>query len=171
MARKKSTETEVVEEVQEVTVAQTPEVVADPVVEDTVAEEVAAEDKPKRGRKKKTEEPEVVETPEVVDTVVDEPATEPEVVVEETPVVEPIPEEKPAKAKKSDIVEVKETPKSTSDKVIATANLYVLKTPGVLTSKIGNYKVGTKFTVLEEKNGWGKVAEDKWINLNYVEKI
>lgn len=167
MARKKSTETEVVEEIQEVTAEETPEVVADPIVEDTVTEEVAAEDKPKRGRKKKTEEPEVVETPEVVD----EPAAEPEVVVEETPVVEPIPEEKPAKAKKSDIAKVKETPKSTSGTVIATANLYVLKTPGVLTSKIGNYKVGTKFIILEEKNGWGKVAEDKWINLNYVEKI
>ena len=159
MARKKTTEIEQVEEVQEI------------IVEDTVTEEVAAEDKPKRGRKKKTEEPKVAETPEVVDTVVDEPTTEPEVVVGETPVVEPILEEKPIKAKKSDVAEVKETPKSTSNNVIATANLYVLKTPGVLTSKIGNYKVGTKFTILEEKNGWGKVAEGKWINLNYTEKI
>ena len=171
MARKKTTEVEVVEEIQEVTAEETPEVVADPVVEDTVAEEVATEDKPKRGRKKKTGEPEVAETSEVVDTVVGKPATEPEVFAEETLVAEPLPEEKSTKAKKSDIAEVKKTPKSTSGTVIATANLYVLKTPGVLTSKIGNYKAGTKFTILEEKNGWGKVTEGKWINLNKKKKI
>ena len=72
MARKKSTETEVVEEIQEVTAEETPEVVADPIVEDTVTEEVAAENKPKRSRKKKTDPTEVTETPKAVDTVVDD---------------------------------------------------------------------------------------------------
>ena len=156
MARKKTTEIEQVEEVQEVIVEET-QVVTDSTVEKPTTEEVAV-DKPKRSRKKKVEEP-VVETitEEIVTTSV---AEEPE--VEE---VKEVIKDKPKKATKSD------AKKSSTDQVIATANLYVLRIPGALSSKIGVYKVGTKFTILEEKNGWGKVAEGKWINLNYTEKI
>ena len=171
MARKKAEATEVVEEIKEV-----------------AAEAVVEEEKPKRGRKstKKAEAP-VEEIPaaepEVVEEVkVEEPAAEPEIVAEPEPVVEPEvvveepkveeikpepvkEEEKPAK--KAEVSEIK----SAGYQAIAKTSLYVLRVPGVLNSRIGNYKIGTKFTILEEDRGWGKVADGKWVNLNYIEKL
>lgn len=154
MARKKTTE---VEQVEEVVVAETP-AVTNLIVEEPMTEEVV-EDKPKRSRKKKVEEP-VVESV-VAEEVVASPVVEEPVIKE----VKEIVEDKPKKATKPNVK------KSSSEQVIATANLYVLRIPGALSSKIGVYKSGTKFIILEEKNGWGKVAEGKWINLNYTEKI
>jgi hypothetical protein len=55
--------------------------------------------------------------------------------------------------------------------VVAKTTLNVIKAPGRLDLKVGTYKAGIKLEVIEEKIGWGKVAEGKWINLNYVEKV
>lgn len=157
MARKKAETVEEEIKVEEV-VETTPEVV---------------EEKPKRGRKKKVEEPEVeVSTAEVdltkeihvetADAIVDLDST-PAPVVVNTPVVIEEPKVEEPKT---------ETPvvASTSYTAIAKTSLYVLKTPGVLNSRVGNYKLGTKFVILEEDKGWGKIAENRWVNLNYIEK-
>lgn len=170
MARKKA---EVTEEVKTVEPA------------DVVSGADVVEEKPKKSRKKKVEEPAaeipaepiVVEEPEVAPVVpevveevkADEPVVE-EVKVEEVK-PEPIKAKKATKAEKvEEAVPVVEE-KSTTNRVIAKSNLYVLKKPGMLAYKIGSYKAGTKFEILEEQMGWGKIAEGKWINLNYVEKI
>ena len=42
--------------------------------------------------------------------------------------------------------------------------------PNFFSAKLGTYPAGTKLTILEESNGWGSIAPNKWINLNYVEK-
>ena len=158
----------------------TTEEIAPEAIEETIepVEEVV-ETKPKRTRKKKVEEPveEVaVETTAVepVPEVTEEPDVEVAPVVEEVKSkseVAPIAEVKPVKEKK--VEEPVAEPKKTESgyDAVATSNLYVLKVPGSLATKLGSFKAGTKFTVLEESKGWGKIAEGKWINLNYIEKI
>lgn len=163
-----------------------------PVETSVVAEEPKVEEAPKKKTTKKKAEPveEVkIEEPIVVPNVI----VEPESVIEEPPVieepqVEKTPEEYPVVKYGNGMIsfpthtveEVKPGPVKDEPKVktasgayeaIATTNLYVLKTPGILATKRGSYKVGTKFTILEEDRGWGKVADGKWINLNYVEKV
>ena len=157
MARKKA---EVTEDIKEVEVVETP-----------VAKVV--EDKPKKSRKKKVEEPVAEEVP-VAKPVVEEPVAVPEV-IEEVKVEEPVVEEvKPVKVKKAKKVEepiAKPVVTSSTYKAVATKTLYVLKVPGALATKIGSYKAGIKFEILEEQMGWGKIADGKWVNLNYIEKI
>lgn len=170
MARKKASEA--VEEIQEV--VETPEV-------ETLEEVVEA--KPKKSRKKKVEKS-VAEEGSDASVATDVPEIVAEPIPEPTPVVEeiipeaketPVVEVKPAKVKTEkkiadrDIAVAKDM--GTSYAAIATTNLYVLKIPGNLATKLGNFKAGTKFTILEESKGWGKIAEGKWINLNYIEKI
>lgn len=173
MARKKSEVTEVTEEIQSI----------EPTIEETPVTEVVKE-KPKRGRKKKVEEPVVViedvptveEVSEVVESPVEEAA--PEVVISEPEIVsapvveevkpEPVIEEKPKAApKKAEAA----SPKKSSGMAVTKSAVYVLKVPGDLSSKLGNFPAGTKFEILEESKGWGKVAEGKWVNLNYIERI
>lgn len=172
MARKKS---EVTEEIQNV----------EPTIEETPVEEVV-ETKPKRGRKKKTAE--VIEEPASVEEIPESEEIVP-VVTEVTPVVDEVPAEElivveevkpePIKEKKTKKVE---TPKvevapeptptpTTSGMVITKSQVYVLRLPGKLDTKIGNYPMGTKFEIIEKYKGWGKIAEGKWVNLNYVEKL
>lgn len=146
-----------------------------PVETSVVAEEPKVEEAPKKKTTKKKAEP-------VEEVKVEEPAVVAEPVVEETqeeyPVVKygngmisfpthTVEEVKPEPVKD----EPKVKTASGAYEAIATTNLYVLKTPGILATKRGSYKVGTKFTILEEDRGWGKVADGKWINLNYVEKV
>ena len=163
MARKKS---EVTEEIQNV----------EPTIEETPVEEVV-ETKPKRGRKKKTaevvEEPasieEIPESEEIVPVVDEVPAEEPIVVEEVKP--EPIKEKKTKKVETPKVEVVPEPTPVTSGMVITKSQVYVLRLPGKLDTKIGNYPMGTKFEIIEEYKGWGKITEGKWVNLNYVEKL
>ena len=172
MARKKSEVTEVTDEIQSI----------EPTIEETPVTEVV-EEKPKRGRKKKVEEPAAViedvstveEVPEVAESPVEEAA--PEVVISEPEVIsapvveevkpEPVIEEKPKAPKKAETA----SPKKSSGMAVTKSAVYVLKVPGDLNSKLGNFPAGTKFEILEEFKGWGKVAEGKWVNINYIERI
>ena len=159
-------------------------------VEAPAQEEVKAEEPAKKKSSKKKAEP--IEAP-VEEVPVEEPAVVAEPVVEETPEEFPVVkygngmisfpahnaeevESEPVKEEvKPETPAKKATPKAETKSgtymAIAKSNLYVVKTPGILATKLGSYKVGTKFTILEESKGWGKVAEGKWINLNYIEKI
>lgn len=155
-----------------------------PAAEPEVVEEVKVEEPVKKKASKKKAEP-------VEEVKVEEPAAEPELVAE--PVVEETQEEYPVvkygngmiSFPAHDVEEVnpepvkeekkpakKAEPKASgSYQAIAKNSLYVLKVPGKLNTKLGSFQAGIKFTILEEDRGWGKIAEGKWINLNYVEKI
>ena len=146
-----------------------------PVETSVVAEEPKVEEAPKKKTTKKKAEP-------VEEVKVEEPAVVAEPMVEETQEEYPVVKYGNGMISfPTHIVEevkpepVKDEPKvktaSGAYEAIATTNLYVLKTPGILATKRGSYKVGTKFTILKEDRGWGKVADGKWINLNYVEKV
>lgn len=176
MARKKTEEVQDMPVVEEVAVdnAVSTDAAVDTVTDDASAIEAPVDEKPKtrRGRKAKTEEPVDEKAEEAVESKVDDET----VVIKygngtiifpaHPDIDESIAKEEPVKEKKS--TEVKA---STSAQAIAKNNLYVLKVPGDLSTKLGNFKAGTKFTILEETKGWGKIAEGKWINLNYVEKV
>ena len=144
--------------------------VTEEVKEAEVIETPVVEDKPKTTKKKATKK--TTEEPVVEEPVVAVPVVEDVKVEEPAPVVEEVKPE-PVKEKKAKKVEtpVEEKLVATSGKVVAVKDLYVLKVPGVLSTKMGIYKVGTKFDIIEEDKGWGKIADGKWVNLNYVEKI
>ena len=199
MARKKSEVTEVTEEIQSVEpiVETTPEVeVTEEVVEEKPkrgrkkkveepAEEVKAEDTIVEEIPEVKEEP-VVESEPIVEEVKEEPIEEVKPVktkkskkseITDNPELGPEKVEQyfaklDAKEENPIVLEVAEvTATSSTYTAIAKSNLYVLRLPGKLDSKIGNYSAGTKFDIIEEYKGWGKIAEGKWINLNYIEKL
>ena len=167
--------------------------VIEEVKEAEVIETPVVEDKPKTTKKKatakKVEEPveeQVPDLPAVEEEVKEDTdpvkayfdklnseAAEPPIVFEAVEIVE----EKPKKVKKVKAEKVEEpAPAKVEEsasgyKAIAVKDLYVLKVPGVLATKLGSYKAGIQFDIIEEDRGWGKIADGKWVNLNYVEKI
>ena len=190
MARKKAEVTEVTEEIQN----------AEPIVETTPeveATEEVVEEKPKRGRKKKVEEPveEVkVEEPiaEKIPEVKEEPVVESEPIVEgvkeeliaveepqhEIKAEEPIVEEKSVKktkAKKSEPVEevkIEET-KPTGVYVgrITLPKTQSRKGPGLAFPIARDLYKGNIVHISEVDGNWGKISQNTWININYVDKI
>lgn len=180
MAKKKA---EVAEEVKDIA-----EVVGTP-VESTVEEspketKTTKKSTAKKKTTKKVETPTVEEVaevvteatpkveadaPESVDPIIEDikvEELEPEIVeepVKETPVT---PVEKPVKAKS-------ETKASGSYQAVVSGNgtVDVRCDATFFSDKLGAYRSGIRLTILEEKNGWGKLAENKWIPLNYITKI
>lgn len=55
-------------------------------------------------------------------------------------------------------------------KVTPSNGLNVRKGPGIGYAKVTALKCGTVVTVLEEKDGWGRISSG-WINLQYVKKV
>lgn len=173
MATKKKTDVEVVEvveEAKEATPKKTTKKSSKKKVNVEAVSEEAPEEVPETGELIKTEE----DTDVIAEPIVEAPTVEPEIVEEVSvePTKTPVEEPEKVEELKKNVAPVKE-PKATSGEyqAIAKSALYVLKVPGNLNTKLGNYKAGTKFTILEEDRGWGKIAEGKWININYIEKI
>lgn len=142
--------------------------VAEEVIEEVkTVEEVAVEEKPKRTRKKKVEEP-VEEVKEPVEEV-----KEPEPVAE--PVAEPEPEVEVVgnfAAEVKAVPEVKAEEKAFEPyKAVAKSALNVTKGAGMTFNKIGSISAGSKITVLEVSGNFGRVGKDRWININFIEKI
>lgn len=55
--------------------------------------------------------------------------------------------------------------------VTATSGLNVRQGPGTSYGVIRTLARGSKQTIIEEKDGWGKLAAGGWVSLNYVKKI
>lgn len=136
----------------------------------------------------KVEEPVVEEVKEVPEVAAPTVEVEP---VAEAPVVEevkeePIVVEKPKKSKKVEKVEkveVVEEPAPTpvvEDKPAEFPYLVMVNTKNVLPifngagisfRKIGTLTPGTKVLVKEVIGNWANIGKDRWININFVEKI
>lgn len=56
-------------------------------------------------------------------------------------------------------------------KVTAKSGLNVRTGPGVKYKKLKTLKKNTKVKILEQKNGWGKIAAAQWVAMNYLKKI
>jgi hypothetical protein len=55
---------------------------------------------------------------------------------------------------------------------VTAASLNYRSAPGVTNSILGQIHRGEIYTIVEEKNGWGKLKSGVgWINLNYVKKV
>ena len=109
----------------------------------------------------KTEEPVVTEPIEPVA----EPVTEP--VVSE-PVSEPVATPAPVATKPA---AKPAASKTYTAKVTAKAGLNIRKGPGMSYGKVGALACNAKVKILATKGNWGKIANNKWINLNYIKKI
>lgn len=177
MATKKKTGVETTEEIKEVEAIEeapkkTTKKSSKKKVDVEAVSEEAPEEVPETGELFKTEEDTDVE---VVGAKVAEVVEEPEPVKPdkvEKAKVEKSDEPKKVEEPKKNVAPVKESKVASGEyQAIAKSALYVLKVPGNLNTKLGNFKAGTKFTILEENRGWGKIAEGKWININYIEKI
>ena len=186
MARKKKSD-EVVEDIQ---VVVTEEVAPEVVEESTVEEVVEEKPKAKRGRKAKVEETAVeeapVEEPTVEEVSVVESVAE-ESIVEETPTVEEIPESiaEPIIEEVKEELIVKETPKvkkaKAAEKVEEPAGPYVARVNSIIThSRRGpgmafpiarTLNKGIIVHISEVNGNWGKISQNTWININYVDKI
>ncbi len=55
--------------------------------------------------------------------------------------------------------------------ITACPSLRVRSGPGVEHPAQGNLSTGTVVTILEERNGWGRFAAERWISLNYTKKL
>lgn len=60
---------------------------------------------------------------------------------------------------------------SGSYKVKMKKTVYKRKGPGKKYKKNGKAKKGKKFTIVETKNGWGKIKKKQWIKLSYTKRI
>ncbi len=55
--------------------------------------------------------------------------------------------------------------------ITARPSLRVRSGPGVENSAQGSLSTGTVVTILEERDGWGRVAAERWISLKYTKKL
>ena len=108
-----------------------------------------------------TPAPEPEPTPEPTpDPVVTEPVVTPT----PEPVVEPAKPTTPAKPASSGF-------KSYKAQVTAKSGLNVRKGPGLKYNKVGALSPKAKVTILAKNGSWGKIGNNRWINLNYIKKI
>ena len=63
---------------------------------------------------------------------------------------------------------VSEGPKERTGTVTVASTLNIRSGPGTSYSRTGSLKNGTKVTIVEEKNGWGKLKQGGWVSLQYV---
>ena len=123
------------------------------------AEPVAAEPAPKPIETEPVVTEPVITEPVATEPVVTEPIAEPVVTPEPTPA--PAAPAKPATSGFK-TYKVQVTPK---------AGLNIRKGPGIGYRKVGALKSGAKATILAKSGAWGKIGNNKWINLNYVKKV
>lgn len=97
-------------------------------------------------------DPEPIEVEPISDTVVIEP----------TPAPTPTPT--PSKPASSGFKTYKAI-------VTAKSGLNIRKGPGMKYSKVGALGAKAKVTILAKKGSWGKIGNNRWINLNYIKKI
>ena len=118
---------------------------------------------------------EPVVTEPVAEPVVSEPVAEP--IVSE-PVVAPTPE--PVVEPEPVVVEPTPTPvtkpatsgfKSYKVQITAKSGLNVRKGPGINYIKVGVLPKNSKALILAKSGCWGRIGNNRWINLNYVKKI
>lgn len=120
---------------------------------------------------------EVITEPEVVKEVITEieETTEP-VTFDEKKTAEPITE--PMESIEAEVGEKKElevtpTTPNLPYKITITINALNIRTgPGSSYQAVGITKKGSVHKVLEEQDGWGRIGDNKWINLSkrFVEK-
>ena len=181
MGRKKKTEE--VEELQELTVAEVAPEVSDDVVAEAPVDEVV-EEKPKARRSKKAK------VEELVEDIAAEPVVEEPAVIEETPIVaEPIVEE----VKEEPVVEVKPAKKVKAEKIepvveekievsepagnepfvarVTASMIHSRKGPGLNWHIARDIYKGTVVHIVEVQGNWGRISQNTWVNINYVEKI
>ena len=98
-----------------------------------------------------------------------EPVTEPIEAepISDTVVVEPT----PAPATPSKPATSKPASKSYRGQVTASKGLNVRKGPGTNYAKVGALANRARVTVLETKNGWGRIGNGKWVSLSYIKKV
>ncbi len=90
--------------------------------------------------------------------------------------------EKPKKAKKEKKVE--EPAPVKEEKAAAPADefpytaivkakvvLNIMKEPSVFCTKVGALKPGARIKILEVSGNFGKIGDNRWVNINYIEKI
>lgn len=63
---------------------------------------------------------------------------------------------------------VAEAPKTRTGTVTVSNTLNIRSGPGTSYGRTGSLKNGTKVTIVEEKNGWGKLKQGGWVSLQYV---
>ena len=147
------------------------------VVVNEEVQEVVVEEKPKSTRKsskKKVEEP-VAEEPKVEEPVVEEPkaeepkAEEPKAKKPKAKPAEPAKEDKSAVIKADIAVDASDF---TSYTAVVSANgvLPIRKAPSMLSNKIGSLAAGAKVVVLEVDGNWARIGKDRWVNINYIAK-
>ena len=190
MATKKKT-TDVVEEVKEAVVEETPKTTKKTTAKKStakkakapVAEEVVVEEP-------KVEEP-VIEEVKVEEPIIEEPKSE-ESVVDTAPVAEPVVEEKPKKSKQAKIKKIEEpapteeiaaeTPKDIQESTVvadavpykgkvAATMIFSRKGPGLNYHTVRTLYKGAIVVVSKVVGNWGKISRDTWVNINYIEKI
>lgn len=107
----------------------------------------------------KAEEP-VVEEP-VVEEVKEEPVVEKvEVKEEPAPVVVPKPEVKTAASEFPYLA-----------RVTAKNILPIHSAPNVFARKIGTLAPDSKIKILDVSGNWGFIGKDRWVNINFIEKV
>ena len=92
--------------------------------------------------------------------------------------------EKPKKAKKEKKVEESAPVKEEKAAAPATADefpytaivkakvvLNIMKEPSVFCTKVGALKPGARIKILEVSGNFGKIGDNRWVNINYIEKI
>jgi uncharacterized protein YraI len=47
-------------------------------------------------------------------------------------------------------------------------NVNIRSGPGTNYDRAGSLTNGTKVTIVEEKNGWGKLLQGGWVSLDYI---
>ena len=176
MARKKKSD-EVVEDIQEVV---TEEIAPEVVEESTVEEVVEEKPKAKRGRKAKVEEAAIEEAP-IEESIVEETPTVEEIpepiaepIVEEAkeePIVKETPKVKKAKAAEK-VEEVKaEEPSGPYAARVNSIITHSRRGPGMAFPTARTLNKGSIVHISEVNGNWGKISQNTWININYVDKI
>jgi hypothetical protein len=61
-----------------------------------------------------------------------------------------------------------EAPKHRTGTVKVTSTLNIRSGPGTNYDRAGSLTNGTKVTIVEEKNGWGKLLQGGWVSLDYI---
>ena len=61
-----------------------------------------------------------------------------------------------------------EAPQYRTGTVTVSSTLNVRSGAGTSYSRTGSLTNGTKVTIIEEKNGWGKLLQGGWVSLDYV---
>jgi hypothetical protein len=54
---------------------------------------------------------------------------------------------------------------------ITASTLDIHDQPDIVANLVGKVNLGELFEVVAQKNGWGKISKDRWINLSFTADI